>query len=152
MSNWKAAPYFETECGRVFLGDSKELLPEILGPGSVDLIVTSPPFGLVRKKDYGNVAARKYCDWFRPFAEVFWDLLKPSGSFVLDIGGSWVRGQATRSLYHFKLLVMLCEEYDFHLAQDFYWWNPSKLPTPAEWVNIRRIRVKDAMNCVWWLS
>ena len=47
---------------------------------------------------------------------------------------------------------MLCEEVGFHLAQDFYWWNPSKLPTPAEWVTVRRIRVKDAINTVWWLS
>ena len=38
------------------------------------------------------------------------------------------------------------------LAQEFYWWNPSKLPTPAEWVNVRRIRVKDGVNTVWWLS
>jgi site-specific DNA-methyltransferase (cytosine-N4-specific) len=47
---------------------------------------------------------------------------------------------------------MLCEEHGFHLAQEFYWWNPSKLPSPAEWVTIRRVRVKDAVNCVWWLS
>ncbi len=47
---------------------------------------------------------------------------------------------------------MLCEEYGFKLAQDFYWWNPAKLPTPAEWVTVRRIRVKDAINKVWWLS
>jgi site-specific DNA-methyltransferase (cytosine-N4-specific) len=47
---------------------------------------------------------------------------------------------------------MLCEEFGFHLSQDFYWWNPSKLPSPAEWVTVRRIRVKDAINTVWWLS
>ena len=47
---------------------------------------------------------------------------------------------------------MLCEEYNFHLAEEFYWWNPSKLPTPAEWVTVRRIRVKDAVNTIWWLS
>jgi site-specific DNA-methyltransferase (cytosine-N4-specific) len=47
---------------------------------------------------------------------------------------------------------MLCEEIGFHLAQEFYWWNPSRLPTPAEWVTVRRVRVKDAINCVWWLS
>jgi len=43
---------------------------------------------------------------------------------------------------------MLCEEFGFHLAQDFYWWNPSKLPTPAEWVTVRRVRVKDAINTI----
>jgi DNA modification methylase len=78
--------------------------------------------------------------------------LTNNGSLVIDIGGSWVQGLPIRSLYHFKLLIMLCEEFSFHLAQDFYWWNPSKLPTPAEWVTVRRIRVKDAINTVWWLS
>ena len=79
-------------------------------------------------------------------------MLKSNGSLVIDIGGSWIPGQPTRSLYHFKLLIMLCEEHGFHLAQEFYCWNPAKLPSPAEWVNIRRIRVKDAVDCVWWLS
>ena len=79
-------------------------------------------------------------------------MLKDSGSLVIDIGGAWKPGTPTRSLYHFELLLMLCEEYGFHLCQEHYWWNPSKLPTPAEWVNVRRVRVKDAVNCIWWLS
>ncbi|MCK4598984.1 site-specific DNA-methyltransferase, partial [Candidatus Bipolaricaulota bacterium] len=79
-------------------------------------------------------------------------ILKASGSFVLDTGASWNRGLPTRNLYQFKLLIALCDEVGFHLAQDFFWWNPAKLPTPAEWVTVRRIRVKDAVNCVWWLS
>lgn len=119
---------------------------------SVDLIVTSPPFGLVRKKEYGNVSSAEYLAWFKPFAKQFLRILKDSGSLVIDIGGAWNSGIPTRSLYHFKLLIMLCEETGFNLAQDFYWWNPSKLPTPAEWVTVRRIRVKDAINTVWWLS
>ncbi len=145
-------PYFSTKRGKIYLGDSLGLFDDIIGCKSVDLIVTSPPFGLVRKKKYGNVDADKYLDWFRPFAEKFYDTLKDSGSLVIDIGGSWVPGQPTRSLYHYELLIMLCKEYGFHLAQEFFWWNPSKLPSPAEWVNIRRIRVKDSVNCVWWLS
>lgn len=133
------------------LGDALDVLPQ-LSPQSVDLIMTSPPFGLVRKKGYGNADADQYLDWFRPFAKLFKHALKDSGSLVIDIGGSWNPGQPTRSLYHFKLLIMLCDEFGFHLAQDFYWWNPSKLPTPAEWVTVRRIRVKDAIDCIWWLS
>lgn len=144
--------FYSTQLGRIFLGDSLDVLANELEPGSVDLIMTSPPFGLVRKKDYGNVDSDKYLDWFRPFAELFHRVLADSGSLVIDIGGAWIPGQPTRSLYHFKLLIMLCEEYGFHLAQEFYWWNPSKLPTPAEWVNVRRVRVKDAVNTIWWLS
>jgi site-specific DNA-methyltransferase (cytosine-N4-specific) len=141
-----------TKLGQMVLGDSLVLLRNTAAEKSVDLIVTSPPFALVRKKGYGNADEKQYLDWFRPFAAAFKRVLKDNGSLVIDIGGSWIPGQPTRSLYHFRLLVMLCEEYGFHLAQDFYWWNPAKLPTPAEWVTVRRIRVKDAIDCVWWLS
>lgn len=145
-------PFLSTKHGEVLWGDSRGYLFGKAKPNSVDLIMTSPPFGLVRKKSYGNEDADQYCDWFRPFAEGFHRVLKDSGSLVIDIGGAWKPGQPTRSLYHFKLLVMLVEEYGFHLCQEHYWWNPSKLPTPAEWVNVRRIRVKDAVNTVWWLA
>lgn len=143
--------FYETMKGRIVLGDSLDVMREMKA-GSVDLIITSPPFGLVRKKEYGNVDADKYIDWFRPFAREFHRILMDQGSAVIDIGGAWNQGVPTRHLYHFKLLIMMCEEFGFHLAQDFYWWNPSKLPTPAEWVTVRRVRVKDAINTVWWLS
>lgn len=142
---------FQTDLGKIVHGDSRDYLSS-LEPGSVDLFMTSPPFGLVRRKSYGNEDADAYCEWFRPFAEGMHRALKEDGSIVIDIGGAWKPGIPTRSLYHFKLLLMLCEEYGFHLAQEHFWWNPAKLPSPAEWVNVRRVRVKDAVNCVWWLS
>lgn len=144
--------FHQTELGRIYHGNSLDVLKQQVEDHSVDLIMTSPPFGLVRKKDYGNADADEYLEWFRPFAEQFKRVLKEQGSLVIDIGGAWKKGYPARSLYHFKLLIMLCEEFEFQLAQDFYWWNPSKLPTPAEWVTVRRIRVKDAINAVWWLS
>ncbi|HOC55069.1 MAG TPA: site-specific DNA-methyltransferase [Verrucomicrobiota bacterium] len=144
--------FHETARGRILLGDSLGMFREEIEPGTVDLIMTSPPFGLVRKKDYGNADAHDYLEWFRPFAAAFHKALKPQGSLVIDIGGAWISGQPTRSLYHYELLIMLCKEFGFHLAQEFFWWNPARLPTPAEWVTVRRIRVKDAVNCIWWLS
>lgn len=147
----KFSTFCRTDAGEMTHGDSLDVL-SAREENSVDLIMTSPPFGLVRKKGYGNVHADDYCDWFKPFAEQFHRVLKDTGSLVIDIGGAWNKGQPTRSLYHFKLLIMLCEEFGFHLAQEFYWWNPSKLPSPAEWVTVRRIRVKDGINTVWWLS
>lgn len=145
-------PNFSTRYGAIYQCDSLEHIRETVKDASIDLILTSPPFGLLRKKDYGNVDAEKYVQWFESFAREFYRILKPSGSLVIDIGGSWTPGQPTRSLYHFELLIMLCRKMKFYLAQEFYWWNPSKLPTPAEWVTVRRIRVKDAVNCVFWLS
>lgn len=145
---------FTAQNGQIYCGDSLQFFnsSRMMELGTVNLIMTSPPFGLVRKKEYGNVDADDYLEWFRPFAEAFYNALTDNGSLVIDIGGAWIPGQPTRSLYHYELLIMLCREFKFHLAQEFYWWNPSKLPTPAEWVTVRRIRVKDAINCIWWLS
>ena len=137
--------------GRAYWADSIDLMG-MLEDDIVDLIVTSPPFGLTRKKDYGNAPADEYVAWFRPFAEQFRRILKPTGSLVIDIGGAWNSGFPTKSLYQYELLIDLCRTFGFHLAQEFFWWNPSRLPTPAEWVNIRRIRVKDAVNSIFWLS
>ncbi len=146
------AKFHATERGKIYLGDALAVFRNEIRPKSVDLIMTSPPFGLVRKKDYGNVDAHDYVNWFKPFGAAFHSALKPHGSLVIDIGGAWISGQPTRSLYHYELLIMLCKEFGFHLAQEFFWWNPARLPTPAEWVTVRRIRVKDAVNCIWWLS
>lgn len=144
-------PYLETSFGTIYHADSLDVMATKRS-GSTSLIVTSPPFALTRKKDYGNEQEDAYLEWFKPFAKEFHRILKKDGSLVIDLGGAWKPALPVRSLYHFKLLIMLCEEFGFHLAQEFYWWNPSKLPSPAEWVNVRRIRVKDAINTVWWLS
>lgn len=144
-------PLYTTRKGAAYVGDSRVLLKR-LKPESVNLVMTSPPFALLRKKDYGNEAADEYVKWFLKFAKEVHRVLKDDGSFVIDIGGSWNPGSPTRSLYHFELLIALCKKAGFHLAQEFFWYNPSKLPSPAQWVNVERIRVKDAVNCVWWLS
>jgi len=148
----RTEPFFKTKLGGMYCVDSLDFMRNDIGDASVDLIMTSPPFGLVRKKTYGNIDADNYLTWFHPFGLEFHRILRPHGSLVIDIGGAWNRGQPTRNLYHFELLIMLCKDLGFHLAQEFFWWNPSKLPTPAEWVTVRRVRVKDAVNCVWWLS
>ena len=155
MSAKKIQSYYSTTLGDAFLGDTRDILPQLELDGKVDLIMTSPPYALRRKKEYGNVDAEEYVDWFMSFSDLFYDVLAPHGSLVIDIGGSWKEGLPVRSLYHYELLINLCNskrEKSFYLAQDFFWYNPSKLPAPAEWVTVRRIRVKDAVECVWWLS
>lgn len=145
------SPAYKTRLGAAYLGDSFDLIRSIRDE-SVNLIMTSPPFGLVRKKEYGNVDSRDYVGWFLPLAEEFRRTLTEDGSLVIDLGGSWNKGIPTRSLYVFELLIALCRHLGFHLAQEFYWYNTAKLPSPAEWVTVRRIRVKDAVNTIWWLS
>jgi len=148
----KSEALYTTDSGAAYQGDSKELLKE-LPDESIDLVVTSPPFGLRREKEYGNETPEDYNDWFMDFAEEVYRVLTEKGSFVIEIGGGWEKGKPVRSLYHFELLIRLAgDDGPFHLAQDFYWHNPAKLPTPAQWVTIERVRVKDSVNHVWALS
>ncbi|MEA5514402.1 site-specific DNA-methyltransferase [Nodularia sp. UHCC 0506] len=144
-------PYYTQSLGTAYLGDSLELIKSI-EPNSINLILTSPPFALTRQKEYGNESAEKYIEWFLPFANEFKRVLTENGSFILDLGGAYLPGHPVRSIYQYELLVRLCKEVGFFLAQEFYHYNPARLPTPAEWVTIRRIRVKDSVNVVWWLS
>jgi DNA modification methylase len=144
-------PLYETRLGKAYATDSLQLMRS-LPTGSVNLVMTSPPYALHFKKEYGNANQGDYIDWFLPFADEMRRIISDDGSIVIDIGGAWTPGQPTRSLYHFELLVALCKHTGLHLAQEFFWYNPAKLPSPAEWVNVRKIRVKDSVECVWWLS
>ena len=117
---------------------------------SINLVITSfPPFALQRRREYGNREQGEYVDWLAEFARVVHCKLKNDGSFVLDLGGAYRKGVPARSLYNFRIPIHFCDELGFHLAEDFYWFNPSKLPSPIEWVNKRKIRAKDAVNTVW---
>jgi len=111
-------PLYTTPLGRAYLTDALTLMPQF-DAGSVNLIMTSPPFALHFKKEYGNVNQNNYVGWFLNFARQYHRLLKDDGSFVIDLGGAWTPGQPTRSLYHFELLISLCKEVGFHLAQEF---------------------------------
>jgi len=149
FKNISKDPYYKTDLGRAYLGDTLELIKEI-PDNSINLIVTSPPYGLRKKKEYGNADPEHYVNWFKPFANEFHRILTKDGSFVLNIGGGWEKGKPVRSLYQFELLLHLCKT--FYLAEEFIWNKPASLPTPAEWVTIRRIRVKDSIEYIWWLS
>lgn len=142
---------YATPGGLQVAGDSLVML-RAMEDESIDLVMTSPPFALLRKKKYGNEDQSEYVDWLAQFGKEVLRVLKPTGSLVLDLGGAYNRGVPTRSLYQFRILLNFVDELGFHLAEEFYWYNPAKLPSPIEWVNKRKIRVKDAVNTVWWFS
>ena len=144
-------PVFYTDYGAAYCGNSLQLLDQ-LEDDSVDLVVTSPPFALLRKKEYGNEEQDDYVEWLGGFATKVYRKLKDTGSFVVDLGGAYQRGKPVRSLYNFRVLLYFCDRIGFNLAEEFYWFNPSKLPSPIEWVNKRKIRAKDSVNTVWWFS
>lgn len=144
-------PAYHTSKGGTYIGDSRDLLEE-LPDGSVNLVITSPPFALQRKKEYGNLEQHEYIDWFLEFGRIVHRKLRDDGSFVVDFGGAYMKGVPARSLYNFRVLIEMVDKLGFFLAEDFYWFNPSKLPSPIEWVNKRKLRVKDSINTVWWFS
>jgi DNA modification methylase len=144
-------PLYKTCYGRAYVGDALQLLT-CLPEESIDLVLTSPPFALQRKKEYGNQDQDDYVDWLLQFGVEVKRVLKETGSFVIDLGGAYRKGRPVRSLYNYRVLLRLCDDYGWNLAEEFFWFNPAKLPSPIEWVNKRKIRTKDAVNTVWWLS
>lgn len=142
---------YKTERGSCIVGDSLEML-DTLEDSSINLVMTSPPFALLRQKSYGNKEQNEYVDWLCSFGEKVFPKLRDDGSFVIDLGGAYNRGNPTYSLYQFRVLLQMCDSIGFHLAQPFYWHNPSALPAPIEWVNKRKMRAKNSVNTVWWLS
>jgi hypothetical protein len=148
-------PAYATDGGRLFVGDAAEVLsaqPVAKLRGTVQLVFTSPPFPLCREKRYGNLRGDEYTRWLAGFAKPLSELLTPDGSIVIELGNGWEAGRPTVSTASLKALLAFQESAGLHLCQEFIGYNPARLPTPAEWVTVRRIRVKDAYTRLWWLS
>ena len=142
---------YSTEKGKALRGDSLSLPgTKFLRKNSVDLIITSPPFSLEQPKRYGNKGKENYLDWIETFFDGWHYVLKDTGSIVIDIGNSYIKGAPQRSLYVYELALKLGEKFQF--CQEFYWFNSAKLPTPAEYVTKHRTRVKDSVNTVFWFA
>jgi len=120
--------------------------------GAVNLIFTSPPFPLNRKKRYGNETGQKYIEWLCAFGPLFKKMLASDGSLVLEMGNSWEPGAPVMSTLALRALLEFQEKNELFLCQEFIWHNPAKLPSPAQWVNIERSRVKDSFTKLWWMA
>ena len=150
--------FFKSELGSLIQGNSIELLKskKYLNKlkGKVNLIVTSPPFPLNNKKQYGNEKGDEYLKWFTDLAPIFSDLLADDGSLVIEIGNAWEPERPVQSLLHLECLFGLVKHptANLRLIQEFICYNPSKLPSPAQWVTVNRIRTVDSYTHVWWLA
>lgn len=143
---------YRTKLGEAHCGDSLQLIKSEIEDNTVDLVLTSPPFALLQPKEYGNENQENYMDWFCEFGRLIMPKLKDTGSFVVDIGASFNKGEPTYNLYQFRTLLKLCDEVGYKLAQPFYFHNTSALPSPIEYVSKKKIRCKNSVNTVWWLS
>lgn len=120
--------------------------------GKVDLIFTSPPYPLQRKKKYGNKVGDEYLKWLRGLAPKIAALLKPNGSIVIELGNAWEPGAPEMSTLPLRSLLEFQEAANLKLCQHIIWHNPARLPSPAQWVTIDRVRLKDSFTHVWWMS
>ncbi|MEM8535476.1 MAG: site-specific DNA-methyltransferase, partial [Chloroflexota bacterium] len=146
-----------TELGAYHIGHADTLLRTQLGDtlrGRVQLILTSPPFPLNKKKSYDNLQGEEYKRWFVSLASVFADLLTEDGSIVIEMGNAWMPGRPVQSLLHLESLMGFVNhsEADLRLCQQFVCYNPSRLPSPAQWVTIDRIRTTDSFTHIWWMA
>lgn len=147
----------KTPLGTYYVGDSTELLRSELGDslrGKVQLLITSPPFPLNNKKSYGNLEGDAYKNWFIGLANTFSDLLTEDGSIVIEMGNAWVPGRPIQSLLHLESLIGFVNSpgANLRLCQQFICYNPSRLPSPAQWVTVDRIRTTDSYTQVWWMA
>lgn len=146
---------YQTNRGRLYCGDSEILLTQYSANPlnrKADLIFTSPPFPLNRAKKYGNMTGDEYLNWFTNLAPLFGELLTEKGSIVIEIGNAWEKGMPVHSTLPIETLLEFKKRGNLYLCQEFVHYNPSALPAPIEWVNRRRIRVKDSFTRIWWMS
>lgn len=146
---------FRTTRGTTFKGTAESVLSSkefSKYEGKIQLIFTSPPFPLNRKKKYGNLQGEAYVHWLANFAQTFRRFLKKDGSIVLELGNAWEPGKPVMSPLALRALLAFLDAGQFYLCQQFIIYNPARLPSPAQWVNVERIRVKDSFTFVWWMS
>lgn len=146
---------YETEWGVCFQGTAEDVLASETAKQyqqEVDLLFTSPPFPLNRKKKYGNFQGQAYVEWLAGFASVFREMLKPQGSIVIELGNTWEPNRPVMSTWVLEALLAFLKKGGFALCQQFVWDNPARLPSPVQWVNVERIRVKDSFTHLWWMS
>jgi len=146
-----------SKSGKYLVGDIESVLSSSLlkrARGRVNLILTSPPFPLNHKKSYGNLRGDSYIRWIERIVPQLAELLAPDGSMVVEIGNSWEPKRPVQSLLHLRALMAFIESEraGLRLCQQFVCYNPSRLPSPAQWVTVDRARVTDSFTHVWWMS
>lgn len=148
-------PVYKTEYGRMFACTIEDALEAPLLKrlrGKVKLLFTSPPFPLVKKKRYGNETGDRYLKWLASLAPRLAELLTDDGSLVLEIGNAWERGMPVMSTLPIEALLAFKRAAGLQLCQHLICHNPARLPGPAAWVTVNRVRLKDSYTHVWWMS
>jgi len=145
---------YSTKLGKYYVGQCENMIKKLNLDGKVQLILTSPPFPLNHKKKYGNFSGEEYLNWFSKLAKLFSKLLTPDGSIVIEMGNAWEPNRPVQSLLTLNSLLAFANtpKTKLRLCQEFICYNPARLPSPAQWVTVNRIRTIDSFTHIWWLS
>jgi len=148
---------YKTKKGVYYTGIAEKILTSKVFKkyeNKIQLIITSPPFPLNNKKKYGNLTGDEYKRWLANFAEIFAKLLKDDGSIVIELGNAWVANRPVQSLLPMESLISFVKnkKAGLRLIQEFTCYNPARLPSPVQWVNIERIRTSDSYTHLWWMA
>jgi len=114
---------------KLYLGDCKEELKN-LPDNSIDLIVTSPPYADARKSSYGGIHPDKYVEWFLPISKQLFRILKPTGTFILNIKERVFNSE--RHIYVLEL-IMAMRKQGWLWTEEFMWHK--KNCYPGKWPN-----------------
>lgn len=143
---------YENDLGAVLWAEA-EALESTIDSESLGLIVTSPPYNLTRSKRYEyKRSEEEHVRWLTARAEAWKSLLSPTGSVFLNTSDVWLPGAPEQSLWQERVILNMVDRLGYHLCEKLFWYSPSKMPSPAEWVTVRRVRVTPAVETIWWLS
>lgn len=147
--------FYSTSRGICINGECEKIIEQYMLPNykeKIQLILTSPPFPLKRAKKYGNKTGEEYVQWLCQIGKMLKPLLSKTGSIVVEMGNAWNSGEPTYSTLPLEALLEFKKQCNLNLCQEFIYFNPARLPGPIEWVNKKRVRVKDSFTRIWWLS
>jgi site-specific DNA-methyltransferase (cytosine-N4-specific) len=142
---------FVTDRGVMLWGDAHDA-SALIADGTVDLFMSSLPYPDQQKPYENQHPERAHVDWVLGLAERIRPKLHDDGSMVLNLGAPFERGRPAESTWIHRLVLRMVDELDLVLCQTLYWHNPAKLPSPAEWVCIRRERLVPDVEPVLWFA
>ncbi len=131
----KTTPITEDRTYKIHCGDCLEIMRS-MPDNCIDLIVTSPPYADARTHTYGGISPDDYVDWFKERAEEMYRILKPTGSFVLNIKEKAVEGE--RHTYVLDLILSMKREVGFRWVEEYIWHKTTA--APGKW----KYRFRDA--------
>lgn len=146
---------YSTDLGTMYLSTVEHFLESSEADahrGKVNLIFTSPPFILNRKKKYAHTDEEEYVRWLSELAPKLKEMLTPDGSIVMELGNAWKPGEPVMTTAVMEAFLAFLKVGDLELCQQFVWDNPARPPSPAQWVTVTRMRVKDSFTHVWWMA